>query len=241
MCSCSAYPCYSADPTRGRRAAWWGSTSLTVSCLLGPARLVNRPRPARTQGVAGRAFCMRYTSVKLVIPARVSRAPLPGHARTTGWLQSCQTGGSSLPPPPAKVVCPSHTRASARRPQDARRARGACERVINVEMSKDANARFARSGNGRAVGRDNAIEIAGPYSRCRPPALRSLPERRYDPDRQRWTIPLTRAGAITILASVDDTEELVATRRARHAAERAAMPTAGTPRPNGHAARASAR
>lgn len=115
------------------------------------------------------------------------------------------------------------------------------ERGIAIEMTKDANARFARAGIGRAIVRDNAIEISGPYSRRRLPALRSLPERRYDPDRRRWTIPLTRAGALAILALIDDGQELVATSRARRVVQQATMPTAGTPPPDRDAARTPTR
>ena len=96
------------------------------------------------------------------------------------------------------------------------------ERGITIELTKDANARFARAGIGRAIVRGNAIEISGPYSRRRLPALRSLPERRYDVTRRRWVIALTRAGALAILALIDDYHELVATSRARCALQRTA-------------------
>ena len=52
------------------------------------------------------------------------------------------------------------------------------ERDIAVDISSSASARLARVGLGRAILRDDAIEITGPYSQRRLPALRALPERR---------------------------------------------------------------
>jgi len=96
------------------------------------------------------------------------------------------------------------------------------ERGIAVEISEPAAARLARLDTGRAILRGSAIEIAGSYSERRLPALRALPERRFDAERKLWTVPLTRAGALAILALADDTDELVMTQRARHALQRAA-------------------
>jgi hypothetical protein len=96
------------------------------------------------------------------------------------------------------------------------------ERAIAVEISQTARARLMRADVGRAILRGDSIEIAGPYSERRLPALRALPERRFDAERMIWTIALTRAGALEILALADDTDELVLTRRARHALQRCA-------------------
>ena len=96
------------------------------------------------------------------------------------------------------------------------------ERGIAVEISEAAAARLARVDTGRAILRASAIEIAGPYSERRLPALRALPERQFDAERKLWTVPLTRAGALAILALADDTGELVVTQRARRALQRAA-------------------
>ena len=96
------------------------------------------------------------------------------------------------------------------------------ERGIAVEISEAAAARLARVDTGRAILRGGAIEIAGPYSERRLPALRALPERRFDAERKLWTVPLTRAGALAILALADDTDELVMTQRARRALQRSA-------------------
>ena len=96
------------------------------------------------------------------------------------------------------------------------------ERRIAVEISESAAARLARVDTGRAILRGRAIEIAGSYSERRLPALRALPERRFDAERKLWTVPLTRAGALAILALADDTDELVITQTARRALQRAA-------------------
>jgi len=96
------------------------------------------------------------------------------------------------------------------------------ERAIAVDISETARARLTRADVGRAILRGDAIEIAGPYSERRLPALRALPERRFDAERTIWTIALTRAGALQILALADDTDELVITRRARRALQRCA-------------------
>ena len=91
-----------------------------------------------------------------------------------------------------------------------------------VEISEAAAARLARVDTGRATLHGSAIEIAGSYSERRLPALRALPERRFDAERKLWTVPLTRAGALAILALAHDTDELVMTQRARRALQRAA-------------------
>lgn len=96
------------------------------------------------------------------------------------------------------------------------------ERGIDVDITEPAAARLSRLDVGRGVLRHNAIEIAGPYSERRLPTLRALPERRFDRERNIWTVPLTRAGALAILALADDTDELVITQRARRSLQRAA-------------------
>lgn len=96
------------------------------------------------------------------------------------------------------------------------------ERGIDVDITESAAARLSRLDVGRGVLRRNAIEIAGPYSERRLPALRALPERRFDAERKIWTVPLTRAGALAILALADETDELVITQRARRALQRSA-------------------
>jgi len=95
------------------------------------------------------------------------------------------------------------------------------ERGIAVEISETAGARLTRVDIGRAMLRDGAIEIAGPYSQRRLQALRALPERRFDAERRIWTVPLTRAGALAILTLADNTDELVITQRARRGLQRA--------------------
>jgi len=99
------------------------------------------------------------------------------------------------------------------------------ERGIDVETCEDAGARLARVDVGRAMLRNGVIEIAGQYSERRLPALRALPERHFDPERRIWTVPLTRAGALAILALADRTDELVITQRAHRALQRVAAAT----------------
>lgn len=99
------------------------------------------------------------------------------------------------------------------------------ERGIDVTISDEAGTRLARVDVGRAMLRDGVIEIAGPYSERRLPALRALPERRFDAERKIWTVPLTRAGATAILALADDSDELVITQQARRALQRSATAT----------------
>ena len=104
------------------------------------------------------------------------------------------------------------------------------ERGIAVKISDAAAARLARVDTGRATLRGGAVEIAGPYSERRLPALRALPERRFDVERKLWTVPLTRAGALAILALADNTDELVMTQRARRTLQRAATASLPTKR-----------
>ena len=57
----------------------------------------------------------------------------------------------------------------------------------DVDITEPAAARLSRLDVGRGVLRRGAIEIAGPYSERRLPALRALPERRFDTERKIWT------------------------------------------------------
>ena len=102
------------------------------------------------------------------------------------------------------------------------------ERGIDVDITEPAATRLSRLDVGRGALRRGAIEIAGPYSERRLPALRALPERRFDAERKIWTVPLTRAGALAILALADETDELVITQRARRALQRSAAATPPT-------------
>lgn len=99
------------------------------------------------------------------------------------------------------------------------------ERGIDVAISDAAAARLARIEIGWAMLRDGEIHIAGPYSKRRLPALRALPERRFDPEARHWVLPLTRAGALGVLALADEAGDLVLTDRARRALRRTASPT----------------
>ncbi len=98
------------------------------------------------------------------------------------------------------------------------------ERGIEVDISDAADGRLARSHIGWGTLRDGELQIAGPYSARRVAALRALPERRFDPDRNVWMLPLTRAGALDALALAGEPGGLVITDRARRALRRAAAP-----------------
>lgn len=102
------------------------------------------------------------------------------------------------------------------------------ERSIDVNVSADASARLARLDVGRAVLRGAVIEVVGAFSPRRLPALRALPERRFDGGRKTWLVPLTRAGALAILDLADHTDQLVTTQRARRALQRSAARRAPT-------------
>jgi hypothetical protein len=115
------------------------------------------------------------------------------------------------------------------------------ERGIDVDIAEPAAARLSRLDVGRGVLRGGAIEIAGPYSERRLPALRALPERRFDAERKIWTVPLTRAGALAILALADETDELVITQRARRALQRSAAASPSTDRAVGSDAASAGR
>jgi hypothetical protein len=104
------------------------------------------------------------------------------------------------------------------------------ERGIAIDITDPAAARLSRLDIGRGVLRRGTIEIAGPYSERRVPTLRALPERRFDADRKIWTVPLTRAGALAILALADETDDLVLTLTARRALQRSATGSPPTAR-----------
>lgn len=104
------------------------------------------------------------------------------------------------------------------------------ERGIDVDITEPAAVRLSRLDVGRGFLRGGAIEIAGPYSERRLPALRALPERRFDAERKIWTVPLTRSGALAILALADDSDGLVITQRARRTLQRSATASPPTKR-----------
>jgi hypothetical protein len=104
------------------------------------------------------------------------------------------------------------------------------ERGIAIDITEPAAARLSRLDVGRAVLRRATIEIAGPYSERRLPALRALPERRFDAERKIWMVPLTRAGALAILTLADETDDLILTQRARRALQRSATGSPPTER-----------
>lgn len=97
------------------------------------------------------------------------------------------------------------------------------ERAITVDLDPTVRARLRPLGLTRVLLRGDEVEIVGPYDKDRLQAQRQLPESRYDKERTSWLVPLTRAGAIALLALVDD-EHYVVTQKARDALERTADP-----------------
>jgi hypothetical protein len=79
-----------------------------------------------------------------------------------------------------------------------------------AELSERARRRLERHGPGRIEVRDGEFELS---VRPRPrlvERIRALPERRYQGKRRRWRIAPTRAGALALLALVNDGELVAA-------------------------------
>jgi hypothetical protein len=75
-----------------------------------------------------------------------------------------------------------------------------------AEVSERARRRLERHGPGRIEVREGEFELdvrprPGPLER-----IRAVPERRYLAERRRWRVAPTRAGALALLALVDDGE-----------------------------------
>ena len=82
-----------------------------------------------------------------------------------------------------------------------------------AELSERARQRLERQGPGRIEVREGEFELS---VRPRPrlvERIRALPERRYRGERRRWRIAPTRAGALALLALVDDGELVAAPAR----------------------------
>jgi len=79
-----------------------------------------------------------------------------------------------------------------------------------AELSKRARRRLERHGPGRIELREGEFELS---VRPRPQLverIRTVPERRYLSERRRWRVAPTRAGALALLALVDDGELVAA-------------------------------
>jgi hypothetical protein len=73
-----------------------------------------------------------------------------------------------------------------------------------AELSDRARRRLERHGPGRIDlhGGEFALSLRPRPGRLE--RIRAVPERRYLPERRRWLVPATRAGALALLALVDD-------------------------------------
>jgi hypothetical protein len=69
-----------------------------------------------------------------------------------------------------------------------------------------ADRRLARVRPGRIESREGQFELSFAYDPRRLARVRSIPERRYQPHRRSWTVPITRAGALALLALLEDGE-----------------------------------
>jgi hypothetical protein len=101
-----------------------------------------------------------------------------------------------------------------------------------AELSEHARRRLERHGPGGIEVRDGEFELS---VRPRPRLLeriRTIPERRYLTERRRWRVPLTRAGALAMLALVDD-GELVGAPRTLSRLRQLAAGCAGAGGPDG--------
>jgi hypothetical protein len=79
-----------------------------------------------------------------------------------------------------------------------------------AELSDRARRRLERHGPGRIDLRGGEFELSVRPRPGRLERIRAVPERRYLPEQRRWLVPPTRAGALALLALVDDGELVAA-------------------------------
>jgi hypothetical protein len=75
-----------------------------------------------------------------------------------------------------------------------------------AELSDGARRRLERHGPGRIDVHGGEFELSVRPRPGRLERIRAVPERRYLPERRRWLVPPTRAGALALLTLVDDGE-----------------------------------
>lgn len=75
-----------------------------------------------------------------------------------------------------------------------------------VHVTERARRRLERARPGRVENRDGEFELSFAYNPRLLGRVRSIPERRYYPERRTWTVPPTRAGALALLALLEDDE-----------------------------------
>jgi hypothetical protein len=95
----------------------------------------------------------------------------------------------------------------------------------DAPLSARARRRLERAGPGRIESRDGQFELSFAFNRRRLARVRSIPERGYLPERRSWTVAPTRAGALALLALLEEgdftAQPELAARLASLAAERA--------------------
>jgi hypothetical protein len=76
----------------------------------------------------------------------------------------------------------------------------------DARLSGRARRRLERARPGRIESRDGQFELCFAFNRRRLARVRSIPERRYLPERRSWTVAPTRAGALALLALLEERE-----------------------------------
>lgn len=80
------------------------------------------------------------------------------------------------------------------------------ERGERARVSERAHRRLRRQGPGRIESRPDGFELDVDPRPAQLEHVRALPERRYLPERRRWWVPPTRAGALAMLARIKEGE-----------------------------------
>lgn len=94
----------------------------------------------------------------------------------------------------------------ARRPALAALAALVAELGERAHVSDRARRRLRRQGPGRIEACPDGFEVDVAPRSDQLERVRALPERRYLPERRRWWVPPTRAGALALLARIEEGE-----------------------------------
>jgi hypothetical protein len=98
----------------------------------------------------------------------------------------------------------------------------------DARLSGRARRRLERARPGRIERRDGQFELSFAFNPRRLARVRSIPERRYQPEGRGWTVAPTRAGALALLALIEEgdfaAEPELAARLSRMATARELVP-----------------
>ena len=98
----------------------------------------------------------------------------------------------------------------------------------DARLSGRARRRLERARPGRIESRDGQFELSFAFNPRRLARVRSIPERRYQPEGRGWTVAPTRAGALALLALIEEgdfaAEPELAARLTRMATARELVP-----------------